>query len=469
MRYRALRSDQRPACFSTFRCPAVYVGAASVGVAACHASNAIAGPLSYVDLGDNYADHEVHQDEGLIVFQTNADVWVGRLDACTGLFVAGAGREWRVAQNASPLQISRNGPEFGIDADGWSIFYNTNVGPRVLIDRAVPLGGFGSAFEVETLTDLALDRVNQLPSQNPGAATTYVTYGLGVPGTLDRDIAYLDDAAPNADRLVTALSPGTAGFRWAKGTSFMTSTIGDVTDFGEVVLVDADSDERKVITKDAGVKFDPFAWLAPEFGGSLMMIATLEERDLAVYRQAEPYWEQVAVLSPPPESGMSYIQSAEPFVAAGRSFVVLTLKNAEGPVFGGNVTESQIWLYGIDDNPATRFAMRIDDPSSPHLVRHEGEAFLADTELLVYYNDLRPGGVGLRMTRTGIRLDLPVECQPADVAPPFGVLTTGDLLRTVGLVDNGAEAGDLNGSGSTDFFDVLDQLAVFDGCGPEGP
>lgn len=81
----------------------------------------------------------------------------------------------------------------------------------------------------------------------------------------------------------------------------------------------------------------------------------------------------------------------------------------------------------------------------------------------------RPLGVGLRMTRTGIRLDLPGECQPADFAPPFGVLTTGDVLRAVGLVDAGVEVGDLNGSGSTDLFDLLDQLAVFNGCGLMDP
>ena len=110
---------------------------------------------------------------------------------------------------------------------------------------------------------------------------------------------------------------------------------------------------------------------------------------------------------------MSFIQSAEPFVVAGRSFVVLTLKNESGPIFGGDVTESQIWLYGIEDDPATRFAMRVDDPESPDLVRHEGEAFLADEELFIYYNDVRPSGIGLRMTRTGLRGVLARGCRTA--------------------------------------------------------
>lgn len=443
---------------------------AVLAVAACHFGSA-GQVLTFEDLGDNYADHEILQDgpqgTGLIVFQTNTDAWIGRLDPGSGLFAMAGGREWKVAEGISTLQVSRNGPEFGIDRDGWAVFYNVNVGSRVLIERATPTGGFGSPFVVETLTDATLDRINQLPSQSSTADSTFVVYGLGVPDTFDRSIAYLEDMPPSEDRLITTLSPGTAGFRWARETSLLTSTIGDPAGFGQVVLVDAARDERAVITDDPGVKFDPYVWLAPEADGAPMMIAAVDEVDLAVYRQDEPYWTQIALLSPPIESGMSFIQSAEPFVVAGRSFVVLTLKNESGPIFGGDVTESQIWLYGIEDDPATRFAMRVDDPESPDLVRHEGEAFLADEELFIYYNDVRPSGIGLRMTRTGIRLDLPEPCWPADVAPPFGVLTTDDVVRVIEQVDAGSDAGDADRSGTTDFFDVLDQLVRIDACASE--
>ncbi|MEO1512691.1 MAG: hypothetical protein AAFU70_11510, partial [Planctomycetota bacterium] len=422
---------------------------------------------SFIDLGNNYADHEILQEEDLMVFQTGSTAWIGRIDPATGAFVAGDGREWLVDSDISSLQTSRNGPEFGIDSGGWTVWYNTNSGPRVRITRATPTGGFGSPFLRETLTGVQFDRVNQLPSQNANDGTTYVLYGRGAISGFDRDIAYLSEADPANDIEVTPLTPGAAGFRWIDNSSELLSTIGDLAsaDYGQIVLIDASTGEREVITDDPGIKFDPFGWLAPEFGGARLAIAALDESDIAVYREAEPFWERIAVLSPPVESGLSFVQSPEPFVAGGRSYVVTTLKNAEGPVIGGNVTESQVWLYGIDDRPDRRFAMRVDDPSGAFPVRHEGEAYLGADELFIYYNDVRPTGIGMVLTRTGIRLDLPGNCFPADRAPPYGILSGDDALRLFDEIEDGDAAADLDDDGDIDIFDAIEFFRISDACG----
>ena len=112
------------------------------------ASPALAQQMSFADLGTNYADPEILQEQDLIVFQTGPDVWISELDPVTGLFTQGDGRNWLVASDATSLTIAKNGPEFGIDNQGWSVFYNTVTttanGERVRINRATPTGPVGS-------------------------------------------------------------------------------------------------------------------------------------------------------------------------------------------------------------------------------------------------------------------------------------------------------------------------------------
>ncbi|MEO0629275.1 MAG: hypothetical protein AAFY46_00925, partial [Planctomycetota bacterium] len=53
------------------------------------ASPALAQQMSFADLGTNYADPEILQEQDLIVFQTGTDVWISELDPATGLFIQG--------------------------------------------------------------------------------------------------------------------------------------------------------------------------------------------------------------------------------------------------------------------------------------------------------------------------------------------------------------------------------------------
>ncbi|MEL7484060.1 MAG: hypothetical protein AAFN41_06865, partial [Planctomycetota bacterium] len=98
----------------------------------------------------------------------------------------------------------------------------------------------------------------------------------------------------------------------------------------------------------------------------------------------------------------------------------------------------------LGDNPATRFARRVDDPNSPHLVRHEGEAYLGDTELMIYYNDVRPSGLGMRVTRTGI----PVDTSCAADTNGDGDLTPADFNAWVLAFNTGGPACDQNNDGN---------------------
>ncbi|MEM6569138.1 MAG: hypothetical protein AAF957_12040 [Planctomycetota bacterium] len=336
--------------------------------------------------GTSYLDPEIHPERPEMVFQMAGDVWVGALDPGTGLFVSATGQDVFVDRAAS-LTVARNGPEYGLDRDGTAIFYNRNdVGGRVRIWRATPLGG---TFVTEPLTALDGDRINPLVSQDPLAASTYVAYARFGP-TPPSSIAWLDEALPAVDNDITPVLPGFAGFRWARGSSLLTSTVAAGLDAGQVVLVDASTGIERVVTDDAGIKFDPFPWFAPEFGGALAVAAIVNGSDIAVYRDTGgPTFDRVALLPVPTGTTMSFAQSHEPFVSGGRSYLSLTLKDDPGSIYT-DVTESQIWVYGIEPGPG-RFTLRCDDGEAGR-IRHEAETMAGTNETFLYYNELLPSG-----------------------------------------------------------------------------
>ncbi|MEM7662619.1 MAG: hypothetical protein AAF292_10245 [Pseudomonadota bacterium] len=355
--------------------------------------------------GSSYIDPEIHPLRPELVFQENGDVWVGAIDPTTGRFVSDTGMDTFVDDTVS-LTVSRNGPEYGLDTNGIAIFYNSEASDgSAQFSRATELGP--GSYVTEQLTPNGNDRINQLPSQDDTSLTTFLTYGreATVPGVpvATGFISYLDEASPADDRDATELRPGFAGFRWLKGATFFTTTIAeDGPDQGQILLVNAATGEERVITDDAGIKFDPFPWFAPEFGGAIAVHATVNETDLAIYvDRGGPLFERIATLTPPAETDLKYVQSAEPFVSEGGiSYITLTLKDDPGSVFT-DVSDSEIWIYGIDDGP-NRFTLDCGD-GQPDKVRHEAESVSGTDQILVYYNEILPSGLfDLILCETGL-------------------------------------------------------------------
>ncbi|MEM9063868.1 MAG: hypothetical protein AAGB51_00090 [Planctomycetota bacterium] len=450
-----------------------------LGVLGVAAIASASGAQVVDDLGLGFLDHEIFPEENLVVYQTPDDeVWIRSLDPTTGSFVPNDDRLLRVDIGIDPLTASKNGPEFGIDRDGWSVFYNKTADGLLQVWRATLTSGVSPTFVPEQLSGPPFARINQLPSQSFQAATTYVLYGRDNPSNPSSIpiIAWFDEAAPNNDNFITKAQPGFAGFRWVDETTLYTSTLAHGDDAGQIVLRDASGGGPGVITNDPGTKFDPYAWVAPEFGDELRVVASIDtpgplgtpQQALAVYEPLanEQYWVRTAVLEIPASSGMTHVQSPEPFVAGGRSFVVVTLKDADGGVIDGDVTESQVWLFDLNDDPERRFAVRCDDGDLGPIA-HEGEAFAGTNELFIYYNYVRRiGGIGLAVTSTGIGTD--GRCASVDIAPPYGTVTNDDVLRQIDLVNTGDPAADFNHDTVSDFFDLLGFLAAADACVVQG-
>ncbi|MEM1197185.1 MAG: hypothetical protein AAGH57_13865 [Pseudomonadota bacterium] len=355
--------------------------------------------------GESYIDPELHPLRNEIVFQRNQQVWVGAFDPDTGRFVSASGMD-HLVDDTIDLNVSRNGPEYGLDSSGIAIFYNSRgADGSAQFSRALELGP--GNHTVQQLTPDGDDRINQLPSQDANSASTYLAYGriaanANVPQATGF-ISYLDEAAPGNDIDVTALRTGFAGFRWLRNAPIFATTVAEPgPDEGQIKLVNAETGEERVVTNDAGVKFDPFPWFAPEFGGAIAIQARVNGTDIAVYvDRGEPIFERVALLTPPEETQLRFVQSAEPFVSReGISYISLTLKDDPGSVFT-DVSDSEIWLYGLSDGP-DRFTLSCGD-GAPDTVRHEAEMVSGTTQILVYYNQILPSGAfDLVLCETGL-------------------------------------------------------------------
>ncbi|MEM8941212.1 MAG: hypothetical protein AAGC91_03605 [Pseudomonadota bacterium] len=351
--------------------------------------------------GRSALDPELHPQSAEIVLQSAGHLHEISYSPKSGELGSQISELESIARVAS-LTDARNGPEYGVNTNGSAIYFNATSDNGTL--QFFEARRFGGAYEVRQLSSGEFDRINQLPSQNPTALTTHLAYA-----TRETDspfgggwISYADTTAPNADIRVTPVRPGYAGFRWIRGTSKFLTTLASGPDAGQVLLVDAETGDQRVITDDDGVKFDPYGWYAPEFGGNLALHATTDLSNLRIYRDSgAEFFEPVAELDPPVREGPRYVQSAEPFVASdGRSFISLTLKDNPGSVFS-DVTNSQIWLYGIEDGPQ-RFTLRCDNGAA-NVVRHEAEVVSGTDQILVYYNVLQPTGlIDLMLCASGL-------------------------------------------------------------------
>ncbi len=81
------------------------------------------------------------------------------------------------------------------------------------------------------------------------------------------------------------------------------------------------------VSDGEGTFGNPYGWRAPEAGGDLYALATVDDVRLAVWGHSAAGWRLVRTLTSP-EAAFPYLGSPEPFVANGRSYVSLVVANA---------------------------------------------------------------------------------------------------------------------------------------------
>lgn len=339
--------------------------------------------------GETYFDPETLASEGLITFLHENAYWVAQIDPATGLFAADAGGlDYLVDDDAAPIGSTFSGPEFGLDRDGWSVVYDKMVADGIQVWRGLPRGD--GSFDITALS--AVGHQTSRASKDPTSDSTRVAC---IRGTFSDGVAvWFDEDDPARTQDLGRVEPGVIMLSWIRGETDLVWTLREGEDRGEVAIVDLAAGELARVTDDDDDKRDPYAWHAPELGGDLAIVATVDDdTQLAVYRRAEPMFERVATIPIPETSEGIVLGSAEPFVAGGRSYISFAVKNRDARI--GQFEHGEVWVTGIDPDPSTRVLVRCDDGESG-IPRFDPESFVTDERVFVYYNAISAGGVQIR-------------------------------------------------------------------------
>lgn len=351
--------------------------------------------------GVSYADPEILTNYGLMTFRTAlGDVWVGNLDPHTGQFVRQDGREY-LMDTGSETGGTINGPEFGLDTDGWSVFYSKRRADEVQVWRAT-LDAAGTA-SAQVLT--AGDRhQTAMPTLNGQRGTTKVVNIIGS-WESGGDIAWFDERSPleqnvfaQVNPFLTNRNPG----RWmADGRRIV---IVDEQD-GQLFMLDTDTGRREVITDDPGFKTAPQGFRAPEYDDRWVVTAVVDDRTIGVYLDPGDggIWPRVETLTVPVEASDEVFSSPEVFQASGKSWLVTTVKDRR--TGEGAAERGEIWVIDLEGDARVRYARRCDD-GRPDVKRSDPEVFVGEQEVFVYYNVQEDENTStLWRCRTGIASD----------------------------------------------------------------
>jgi hypothetical protein len=221
------------------------------------------------EVGAGYYDVEIFGQPPRITFADSAigTVWVGRLRPQDGLFETPTGRDQHVENFMTPLFTSSNGPEWGVDATGASVYFTKRNGNQPQLWRA-PLVEFGD-LTAAPLTAGSISRLSPLPRIDPARATTRLIYIRGTYAT--GKIATLDASSPGTERELEDVVKGVSGPRWIPGSDDFVLAMAN-GQIGRYVLAD---NEIVPLTNDmgSGPKTDPFAFRAPEMGNEVLIVA----------------------------------------------------------------------------------------------------------------------------------------------------------------------------------------------------
>jgi len=346
--------------------------------------------------GASYFDPEFLQSEAKMTYVGDRrTVWVADMDPDTGLFASGDGRDYFVDSDMAPLSTTFSGPEFGVSRQGWAIFYDKKVDGVIQIWR-------GAMDDGEmTGTPLTSGHRHQTAraSEDPDADSIRVMFIRG--SWRDGVATWIDEQRPGSEHEIERVETGVIALSWIRGTTSLVMTKRTGQDRGQIVILDTETGERTVITDDADDKTEVYGWRAPEYDGEVLVLGNLGDRALAVYKDnGGRFWDRIATLPIPAESNNKVIGSAEPFTAGGASYISLSIKSEKARI--GKFADGEIWIFGIDGDPARRLTLRCDSGERP-LPRFDPEVFVGTDEAFVYYNAQGASRKAeIRMCRTGI-------------------------------------------------------------------
>lgn len=334
----------------------------------------ISTAVNAVKMGNSplgYIDPEFYSALNFVTFaDADMNAWLAALDPQTGDFVSSDGRDIFIDRDLTPLRVSFNAPEFGVDKNGWALYYTKDVNGVPQIFRAAVSG---ETVTTENLTDDGIIRLSAQASKNPLLENTRLLYAHGGFSPDDGNIGWLDESAPQTSE--TIADKIDRGARWIDGTT----SFAFVRD-GQAAVYETETKTAQMVTDTPGEKTYAYGWLAPEMGG-ILLLTIVDDARLEIYADnGSTPWDLISTLTIPAASAYSVIGSPEPFIAGGKSYVTLVVKE------NTNYAPAEVWVWGIASG-AERFALRCDDGQG-ELIRTDPETYIGANQVFVYYNTI---------------------------------------------------------------------------------
>ncbi len=331
--------------------------------------------------GADYQDTELLTGANLMSFTDtpSREGWVARIDPATGTFVSDDGHDLLVDTDIAVFGETLNGLDFGLDAQGWSVFYTKAADSTLQVWRATRQGG--GEVDREQLTSGAPHHTT-LARKDPDEATVALG-GMEGPA-VGGNIVVWDEDAPDDTKVVGPRDLGTQLYFLPDTPEFMTLQ-PDSNGDRQFHVGQLATGETQQVTYDPGDKRDGGLWFAPELD-ALVAATVVDNPTIGVYSPADPEhtsgeWKQVLSLPLPATSQRQLFKSPEPFVVNGRSYLAVGLHDQRQP--GG---PGEIWVLPIDGGEPTRC-----DASGDNRVLVEPEVLVVDDKAYVYYTELKDG------------------------------------------------------------------------------
>ncbi len=331
-------------------------------------------------------------------------LWRGTMDLATGF---PTGTPVQVDTGLAPPSVNNEGPQWGVSANGASLFYTkAGAGGRLQIWKN------GSALTTSTTADSTGARV----SQDAAAASVGMIF--------NRPAAVV--APETAPSTATAL-PNQAAVeqngRWIPGSADVVYVrTGAPTQLARYSTATGTS---VTLTSDSGSKTDAWAFIAPEHGGELCYACVVDRLGIAIYRDLHRgggLFDRVATLALPAGAQARYLFQMKPLAGLrgfnGVSwFTCAAYQNNDAASPGA----SGIVMLGLGPDAAHRLPMpqpvtghndlcaewksltlRLSDPAATG-VASGPETVIGEREVFCYYTRTPVSGLPqLRRTRTGL-------------------------------------------------------------------
>lgn len=328
------------------------------------------------------------------------NLWVARVDFDTGAFVPFDGRGMLVDTNATAPREIGNGPEWAFSTRGSELVYNrwTDGVPRRISSLNLAFARMGEGAWVAGIVPETQTLVLPVGSMDPDDTVPSVHYQSFSTGTLIGNIFWRDILPSSTPHQLPIESRDPAMTRrWVPGTRDIIiaapanadSARPDAVVHKQVFLYRTTTGVLEQLTFDPVDKLWAFMWQAPEFDGEHVFFVVVGGNRLNVYRNmprpdGTARWRVVSSIGMP--EAMPYINSPEPFVHNGRSWIFFTL--SANPDLHDYTATTQLAITGIA--PDTSSVRMLTSSVDPPRARKDPEHFITANGPYIYYNRYVP-------------------------------------------------------------------------------